>query len=241
MTKKTREERIIKGEVEGYSREITSFPGGRGSRGMKVEGDWHNMIGSKDFLELLEESFAPGSYVVFAEKKNKKNYWDFIEGTLKKITKQEAYSKELQDAIQSEPTNQEKIEKGREVEEEKVREITQADIDLLRKEVRQFESQVLQKQHQIVKLNHNRKNIQQALKYSISSQKNIILSAEGLIEDLEYDLENNVTLTGTENKIEEEKTEISRLDNNIKVRNTEIANATPDRNEKAKINVHGPI
>lgn len=97
--KKSPEERSIKGEVEGYSRQITPFPGGRGSKGIKIEGDWHNIIGSKDFLELLNDSFPPGSYVVFAEKKNKKDFWDVIEGTLKKITKKEAYSEEMQDNI----------------------------------------------------------------------------------------------------------------------------------------------
>ncbi|KKK62354.1 hypothetical protein LCGC14_3005140, partial [marine sediment metagenome] len=48
-------------------------------------------------------------------------------------------------------------------------------------------------------------------------------------------------LKGTVNKIDEKKSEISRLEKNIKVRNREIVNATPDRNEKARINIHGPI
>lgn len=245
--KEARKERTIKGEVEGYSREITPFPGGRGSRGIKVEGEWHNMIGSKDFLKLLEETYPVGSFVVFAEKQNRKKYWDFIEATLKKITKEEAYSKEIQDNIATEnlqnsayPPESVGVQHNK-PEEETVRELTQDDIDLLKKEIKTMEAKVLQKEHENIKLRHNFKNIKQALKYSISNQKNIILSAEGILEDLEYDLENNVTLTGTENKIDENKTEITRLENNIKVRNKEIVNATPDRNEKARINIHGPI
>ncbi len=239
MKQKPSEQRTIKGEVEGYSREITPFPGGRGSRGMKVEGNWHNMIGSKDFLELLEETYAPGSFVVFAERKNKKGFWDYIEKTLKKITKQEAYSEEIQDSVPVGSGLQEA--KPEEIPEEKVRELTPADIDLLKSEIQTMEAKVLQKQHENVKLRHNEKHISQALKYSISQQKNVILSAEGLIEDMEYDLENDVTLKGTENKIDENKAEISRLEKNIIVRNKEIADATPDRNEKAKINVRGAI
>ena len=49
--KKQQPTRSIKGEVEGFAREITPFPGGRGSRGIKIEGDWHNVIGKKDYLE----------------------------------------------------------------------------------------------------------------------------------------------------------------------------------------------
>ena len=241
MKQKTkREERIIKGEVEGYGREITSFPGGRGSRGMKVEGDWHNIIGKKDFLELLEETYPAGSFVVFAVKKNQKGYWDYIEATLKKITKKEAYSDEIQDEIQQEKVTVENKGSDQEphyvkVKEEKVRELTQADVDMLKAEVQTMEAKISQKEHENIKLMHNQKNISRALKFSISGQKNIILSAEGLLEDLEYDLENEVTLKGTVNMIDENKVEISRLENNIKVRRREIANATPDRNERARL------
>lgn len=251
MTKKPSEQQIIKGEVEGYSRELTPFPGGRGSRGMKVEGDWHNIIGKTDFLKLLEETYPPGSFVVFAERKNKKGYWDYVEGTLKKITKDEAYSNDVQDSITPGSTaidpipehiakKNDEILQGK-IQEEKVRELTPADIDMLKKEVQTMEAKILQKQHENVKLKHNVKHITQALKYSISQQKNVILSAEGMIEDFEYDMENEVTLKGTENKIDENKAEIDRNENNIKVRNKEIADATPNRNEKARINVHGPI
>ena len=164
MTKKPKVERTIKGEVEGYSREITPFPGKRGSRGMKVENEWHNMIGSVDFLELLEESFPCGSYVVFAERQNKKGYWDFIEGTLKKINKEEAYSEEIQDEIQTDsgltPEQYEKLkgdpefdhkhQQGKDklqIQEETVRELTQADVDMLKAEVQTMKDKVLQKEH----------------------------------------------------------------------------------------------
>ena len=250
--KESRKERIIKGEVEGFGREITSFPGGRGSRGMKVAGDFHNMIGKKDFLEKMEETYPPGSYVVFAEKQNKKGYWDYIEATLKSITKEEAYSEEIQDNLSEEKQimTAEKLEKLKKesnfehapgVTEEKVRDLTQADIDMFKAEIQTMEAKILQKEHENVKLHHNAKNIQEALKLSISTQANNILAAEGIIADLEYDKENEVTKKGTENKIDENKSEISRLENNIKVRNAEIANATPDRNERKRIGVYGAI
>ncbi len=89
--KKKSEEREIKGEVQSYGKDITKFPGGRGSRGLKMDEQWHNVIGYKDFLENLIENNPPGSYVKFQEKKNAKGFWDVIEGSLKEITKNEAY------------------------------------------------------------------------------------------------------------------------------------------------------
>lgn len=231
--KKPREERSIKGEVEGYSREITPFPGGRGSRGMKVEGDWHNMIGAKDFLELLEDSFPAGSFVVFAEKKNKKDYWDFIEGTLKKITKEEAYSKDIQDEIP-----EEKKEIKGPVKEETVRKITLDDIDMFKAEIKKMETDILGKEHEVIKLLHNKKNIQQSLKYAIQQEKNKTLSAEGMIVDYEYDLENEVTFKALENKAVEANATISRLEKNIKVRELEIeGDSAKSRDEKARVEV----
>ena len=240
MTKKPREERTIKGEIEGYSREITPFPGGRGSRGMKVEGEWHNVIGSKDFLELAEKTFAPGSFIVFAEKKNKKGYWDVIEGTLKKITKEETYSKDIQDEIPQETNRGKKLvergEPGFDVPEEKVREITQDDINLFKTEIRKMETNISQKEHEIIKLTHNKKNIQQSLRYAIQQEKNQILSAEGMIVDYEYDLDNEVTVNALASKIEEAKAEISRHEKNIKARELEIEGANAkSRDEKARV------
>lgn len=92
---KQKPEREIKGEVEGYSREITKFPGNRGSRGMRIENKWHNMIGYRDFLEFLDSEFPTSSFVKFTEIQNNKGYWDLKEGTLRKISKKEAYNKQF--------------------------------------------------------------------------------------------------------------------------------------------------
>ena len=90
MKKKT-EEREIKGEVQSYGKDITPFPGGRGSRGLKMDEQWHNVIGYKEYLEKLTENHPPGSFVKFTEKKNAKGFWDVVENTLKPISKHEAY------------------------------------------------------------------------------------------------------------------------------------------------------
>ena len=248
MKKEEAEKRTVKGEIEGYGRKITKFPGGRGSRGMKVEGEWHNIIGKEDFLELLDTTYEVGSFVVFAERLNKKNFWDYIEATLKSITKQEAYSNDVQDSITPgstaiDPIPEEVAKKNDEelkskIEEEPVRELTPADIELLKKEIQTMEAKILQKEHDNVKLLHNKKNINQALKFAISNQKNVILSAEGVILDLEYDLENEVTLKGTDNKIDENVDEIIRNQKNITVREAEIELATAsNRDEKARAEV----
>jgi len=101
--------REIKGEVEGYSTEITEFPGGRGSRGLKIENAWHNIIGYEDYLDLLPKNHPPGSFVKFEDAQNRKGYWDVVEGTIKKITRQECYNEPLEEEPQ-EPTPVEKIE-----------------------------------------------------------------------------------------------------------------------------------
>ena len=93
-TQKKKPERVIKGEVQSYGKDITAFPGGRGSRGLKIDEEWHNIIGYKDYLERLHDNHAPGSFVIFTERQNSKGYWDVIEGTLKKISKDEAYGQE---------------------------------------------------------------------------------------------------------------------------------------------------
>ena len=81
----------VKGEVEGYSRKVKKFQGGRGSLGLKVEGEWHNVLGKLSELEQIQIDFPKGSYIEFAEKMNDRDYVDVIEGSIKKIDKKEAY------------------------------------------------------------------------------------------------------------------------------------------------------
>lgn len=94
MNKPT-ESREIKGEVEGHGSEITPFPGNRGTLGIKVEGDWRNIIGDRGFLNNVEKDFPRGAFVKLIERKNRKGYWDVAEGSLKIISKQEAYNKDI--------------------------------------------------------------------------------------------------------------------------------------------------
>lgn len=229
MKKENEDRRTIKGEVEGYSTKITRFPGKRGSRGLKIEGEWHNIIGSKDFLDLLPKSFPEGSFVVFAEKKNKKGFWDCIEGTLKAISKDEAYSKDIQDSI---PTESKKKE---EVKEEKIRELSQENINHYKEEVDTWDVQILEKMHEIKKLKFNLDNIEDSLKSAIRAEKQKILNARAMLVDLEYDLDNKVTFSGIKRKIKDHEKQIDRLKLNIKAREKEIAGfEARNRDERAR-------
>ncbi len=71
------ETKEIKGEVEGWSKEVRDFnKNGRGCRGIKVEGTWHNLIGLITELTKSHILCPKGIYVKFTEKKNLKGYWD---------------------------------------------------------------------------------------------------------------------------------------------------------------------
>ena len=84
------EEKTIKGEGEVWSQDVREFNKARGSRGVKVDGEWHNRVGKISELEKLHELYPKGSFVEFIVKENKRGYWD-IEGDIKKIEKKEAY------------------------------------------------------------------------------------------------------------------------------------------------------
>lgn len=88
------ESKIIKGEIEGWAREPNKFKGGRGSLGIKVEGEWHNLLGKLNDLRTIQEEFPKGTIVQFAERENERGYLDIVEGSLKKIDKKEAYGTE---------------------------------------------------------------------------------------------------------------------------------------------------
>ena len=87
----TKETREVKGEVEGWSQEPRDFHSNNmGSRGVKIEGDWHNVLDKMDFLETLNEVFTKGSFIKFTEEKNARGYWD-VKGDIEKIEKAKAY------------------------------------------------------------------------------------------------------------------------------------------------------
>lgn len=101
MLVKKKEEKIIRGEVESYSQKITSFPGNRGTRGMRIEGEWHNIIGDKNDLENIQKSFPLGCFVRLVDVQNAKGYWDAPFGRILEITKGQAYSHEDQEKIEN--------------------------------------------------------------------------------------------------------------------------------------------
>lgn len=88
---KHKDEREIRGEIEGYSQKVTPFPGNRGARGIKIEGEFHNIVGDREFLENLDNEFPKGDFIKFITIKNKKGYWDVSAPSLKLISKDEAY------------------------------------------------------------------------------------------------------------------------------------------------------
>lgn len=102
------ETRTIKGEVEAWSADSRTFgKNDRGSRGVKIENDWHNYVGKLELLEELPTKFPPGTIVEFNEKKNKRGYWD-IDGEIKVISKAEAYQATAKPSPGYPPINRDK-------------------------------------------------------------------------------------------------------------------------------------
>ena len=100
--------REIKGEIESWANEIREFgKNNRGSRGLKVDGDWHNVVGRNDELIALDQTFPKGTFVKFKEKKNTRGYWD-VDGQILKINKEETYAQSAE-KISPSNTKQEKI------------------------------------------------------------------------------------------------------------------------------------
>lgn len=99
------EEQTIKGEIEAWSEQIREFgSNNRGSRGIKIEGGFHNVLGDLQYLEALDSLFKKGTFVKFTEKKNKKGYWDVV-GKIEKITKEEAYQEVAEPSDRAPKTN----------------------------------------------------------------------------------------------------------------------------------------
>lgn len=77
------ETKDIFGEIQGWAREVRDFnKNGRGCRGIKVNDEWHNLVGKISELQEMEEKFPKGAVVSFKEKKNNRGYWD-IEGNIR--------------------------------------------------------------------------------------------------------------------------------------------------------------
>ncbi len=72
----------IKGRIEAWAKNPTEFGNGdKGSRGLKLEGKWHNLLGAIEDLKAIDKTFPKGSAVTFKESQNDKGYWD-IEGNI---------------------------------------------------------------------------------------------------------------------------------------------------------------
>ena len=107
-----------------------------------------------------------------------------------------------------------------------------------KREITQWESDVLQKDLEIVKIEHNIDNIKTSLEYAIAQEKNKILAAEGMIKDYYFDVMNNVTLNALKAKKSDiiEKKRVLEL--NLKVRKSDLEKGylviNPTRDELAR-------
>lgn len=104
------EEIEIKGEVEGYSSEVRAFNKSIGSRGIKIEGEWHNKVASIKELEELDKKFPKGSFVKFKEKKNNRGYFDICT-EIEAVEKEEAYK----ETIKKVPISTDSVDRQKEI------------------------------------------------------------------------------------------------------------------------------
>lgn len=117
------------------------------------------------------------------------------------------------------------------------KQLSEANKGMYRREIEAMKSSKLQKEHEIVKLSFNRERIQGSMSYSIAQQKNIILTAQEMINDFEYDVANKVTYTALGAAITKAEQEIKRLENNIRLREEQVSKGVSvgkDRNEEAR-------
>src|SRR3990167_10242770 len=94
--------------------------------------------------------------------------------------------------------------------------------EMFLREIEEMNIGILKKNEEIMKLSANRLRISKSITYSIQQQKNAILAAEVAIEELEFDLKNEISFKEMGQKIDQATREIKRLENNIKVRTEQI-------------------
>lgn len=74
--------RNVSGIIDGWAEETHKFKtGDRGRRGVRINGEWHNLLGQAITLETMHEQFPRGTEVQFKEKQNARGYWD-VDGQL---------------------------------------------------------------------------------------------------------------------------------------------------------------
>ena len=79
------ETKQIEGKIETWSAEVREFgKNNRGSRGLKIGEDWHNLVGKIKELNEIDKIHKPGDHVKFTIKKNPRGYWD-IDGDIVKV------------------------------------------------------------------------------------------------------------------------------------------------------------
>ena len=105
------------------------------------------------------------------------------------------------------------------------------------REIEEMKSQILQKEHEIAKLSFNMKRIEESIPLSIATQKNNIISAQEMINDLQHDLDNKVSFTEMGVLIKKAEMEVIRHTKNIQARKMQIRQGVlenPNRDEKAR-------
>ena len=105
----------------------------------------------------------------------------------------------------------------------KVRTLKQADKELFEKEIEEWESEILDKRYEIVKLNFQMENISDSLEWKLAEIKNRILAAEAERLDIQTDQINGITKSKIRQLEKKHAAAIARLESNIKVRKRLLA------------------
>lgn len=97
------------------------------------------------------------------------------------------------------------------------KQMTEANARILEDNIEASEIKILNIQMENIKNNSISGGLLESIKNSIAQQRNIIMNAEIKIDELRFDMENEVTLMSLQSKVKDNITEIKRLENNIKV------------------------
>lgn len=100
--------------------------------------------------------------------------------------------------------------------------LSEADKKHFESEIKEWEVRVLEKKHEIAKIESQLLSIQATLDSAIETEQNKIRAAKAMIADYKFDFDNQVTYQGLENQADKAKKEIERIEKNILVRKKAI-------------------
>jgi len=100
--------------------------------------------------------------------------------------------------------------------------LNEAEKKHFQEEIEDWKVKILEKDHQVHNMSVQRLSIQVSIDAAIQTEKNKILAAKALIEDLRFDFKHQVTYKGLGAKIDEAQREIERHQKNIQAREKQI-------------------